>query len=273
MADEEPPPLDVRVSPAKKKKKKKKIRKVIRRNEEVSDDEEDKVVIKTSVDLAKQVKDEGTITLELRVLLDEESSDEEEFIYEDEETEEERREREAEEKEEAELLERQRAKEAEAEAIKAALEKVRLEQEIQERVLGGEGAVGGEVDVGEGENGEELREEKEEEEEEEDHYGFGYKEIERKKVPVPKNYMELQIAFANAWPRHNKSLICERPNGRTVNPKETNFKRDEVIVFREFMPELRMDKVHKKIQGLRKGWEEDVYQPQLKNFKINTWTL
>jgi hypothetical protein len=83
--------------------------------------------------------------------------------------------------------------------------------------------------------------------------------------------MELQTAFADAFPRHDEALVCERTNGRTIMTSETSFARDEVVVFREFQPEIRKIRTRKKIQGLRKGWEEDVYQKEVDNFRLKTW--
>lgn len=144
-----------------------------------------------------------------------------------------------------------------------------------------------------------------ESDEESDHWGFGYKvrpllssihfllsssllfssltldpplpalarcqAIERKQVPIPRSYIELQTAFADAFPRHDEALVCERTNGRTIMTSETSFARDEVVVFREFQPEIRKIRTRKKIQGLRKGWEEDVYQKEVDNFRLKTW--
>ena len=54
---------------------------------------------------------------------------------------------------------------------------------------------------------------------------------------------------------------------------EADFRRDEVIVFREFQPLLREAKTRKKIQGLPRGWEEDVYAKDVAAFKLRTWQL
>ena len=101
--------------------------------------------------------------------------------------------------------------------------------------------------------------------------GFGYKNILRKSVPIPKDYLQLQMAFADAFPWHDAALVCERANGKSIGPSETNFRRDEVIVFREYMPSMRKDVQYKRVMGLSKCWEEDVYEPELKKFYLRSW--
>jgi hypothetical protein len=101
--------------------------------------------------------------------------------------------------------------------------------------------------------------------------GFGYKNIVRAQVPIPKNYLMLQMAFADAFPWHDASLVCERANGKSIGPGETDFKKDELIVFREYMPEIRKDKQLKKVQGLNSAWEEVEYGPGLGKFKLRSW--
>ena len=104
-----------------------------------------------------------------------------------------------------------------------------------------------------------------------DQFGFGYKAIHRATVPIPANYTELQMSFAAAFPWHDAGLSVERVNGKSISPHETGFGRDEVIVFREYMPEARKDKQYKSMLGMTKGWEEDVYVKELEAFKLRTW--
>ena len=79
------------------------------------------------------------------------------------------------------------------------------------------------------------------------------------------------MAFADAFPWHDASLVCERANGKSIGPGETDFKKDELIVFREYMPEIRKDKQLKKVQGLNSAWEEVEYGPGLGKFKLRSW--
>ena len=65
----------------------------------------------------------------------------------------------------------------------------------------------------------------------------------------------------------------ERASGKTVMTSEKEFRRDEVIVFREFQPEIRQIRTQKKIQGLKKGWEEDVYLKEVAEYKLRTWLI
>ncbi|GMH95473.1 hypothetical protein TrVE_jg9149 [Triparma verrucosa] len=325
MDDPLHPPIRPKVTPKKARSARSPTKKMLERKakmlaqENNSDSDEDgKNVIKTSADMADQVREEGTLILELRQILDEDSDDDDDsyLFWEMMEAEKKEKERlEAEEKEEKKRRVKERAMEKsnskekeegqtppkevfiklqEPDAdppsvsdlggvedapvpvdLMAALSNARAAVETQkvnaESIFSNSAEIKEpeEKDAEDGE--EEEKEAKEEEEEEEDRFGFGYKSIEQKTVPIPKNYMELQMAFASSWPRHDASLVCERLNGKSISPSETTFSPNEVIVFREYMSEVRRDKQEKKVRGMGKGWEEDVYEKELEGFKLRTW--
>jgi len=102
---------------------------------------------------------------------------------------------------------------------------------------------------------------------------FGYKAIERREVQLPHSYMELQMRFISAFPKHDASLAVERFDGTTVKPTETKFVKNEIIVFREFQPMSIAEKKQKKVQGHKSRWEEEVYEQKLANFELKTWEI
>jgi hypothetical protein len=104
-------------------------------------------------------------------------------------------------------------------------------------------------------------------------FGFGYKAVHRKEVPVPRTYLELQSLFATAFPWHDETLVVERSDGRMVTPTDCKFVGGDVVVFREYVPTNRRDELKGKIKGLGKGWEEEEYKIQRKSFKLRTWQL
>jgi hypothetical protein len=123
-----------------------------------------------------------------------------------------------------------------------------------------------------------IKEESEEDQkdEEEDRWGFGYKSITRKTIPIPKTYIDLQMYFAAAFPKIETSLSVERLNGKMVDPREKGkFLKDEVIVFREYMPEFRVweqgNRGMNKKGAKAKNWEKEVYQKELDKFGIKSW--
>jgi hypothetical protein len=67
---------------------------------------------------------------------------------------------------------------------------------------------------------------------------FGF-EVKDKKVPLPKNYVELQQRIAENYMRNlslSHVLAIEWPDGTTVDPARAIFLPDDVITLREFIP-------------------------------------
>ena len=118
-----------------------------------------------------------------------------------------------------------------------------------------------------------AQQQQETEEEEDKNFGFGYKAVHRKDVPVPRTYLEMQTQFATAFPWHDETLVVERLNGKMVTPVDCKFEKGDVIVFREYVPTTRREKLKGKVRGLGKGWEEEEYAIQTKSFKLRTWQL
>ena len=80
--------------------------------------------------------------------------------------------------------------------------------------------------------------------------GFGYSQIIRKEIVVPKDYTALQQGFASAFPKIDTFLTIERyGNGEAITTKNCKFTKDEIIVFREYIPEWRVEKAKKKLVG------------------------
>ena len=79
---------------------------------------------------------------------------------------------------------------------------------------------GEEEEEGKGEEEEEVEEEKDE-----NPLGFGFKAFHRATVPIPSNYMELQMSFAAAFPWHDAALSVERVNGKSISPHETKVRQ------------------------------------------------
>jgi len=123
------------------------------------------------------------------------------------------------------------------------------------------------------EGGEEEGDENGEEDDEVSENSFGYKNVTRKEVHLPKNYVELQMRFIQAFPKHDASVACERWDGRTINPKDTDFKEGEVIVFREFQPSTIAEEKQKSVRGHGHRWEEKDYKPALDKFELRTWDI
>lgn len=75
---------------------------------------------------------------------------------------------------------------------------------------------------------------------------FGF-EVINKKVPLPKNYIELQQRIAEVFMRNispSHVLAIEWPDGTTVDPTRAIFLPDDIITLREFIP-------HKIMAGAR----------------------